>query len=184
VVSAARALADAALHIDHLAPVRAMATTAIQRRLCDVEQLRAELEASPRNGSAHLRTSLQDILAGARSVAEAEAIALLTDACLPPFEVNAAVHDAAGNLVAVVDVLWRKLRFAVEIDSREFHFSERDWHETMRRHNRLSGLGYAVAHYAPSDIRQRKAGWAREVGHALRARADELNLCWPPLPPS
>jgi hypothetical protein len=184
VVSAARALADTALDLDQLASVRAMVTSAIQRRLCVVDELRAELEASPQNGSAHLRTSLEDVLAGAQSVAEAEAIRFLTNAQLPAFEVNAAVHDPADKFVAVVDVLWRQLRFALEVDSREFHFSEVDWRHTMHRHNRLSRLGYAVAHYAPSDVRRRKADWAREVGQALRARANELGLPWPPPPPS
>jgi very-short-patch-repair endonuclease len=79
-----------------------------------------------------------------------------------------------GRVVAVADLLWRSLRAIVEIDSREFHFGESQWKATMRRHNRLTRLGYTVAHYPPSDIRTRRGKWADEVAAWLAGRADEL----------
>jgi hypothetical protein len=173
--SVARALADTALQFERLAPVRAMVTSAVQRGLTTTEELRDELAAAPRNGTKWLRVALHDVLAGAGSIAEAEAIEILRARMdIPPFEVNAAIRDPLGNVVAVADLLWPELRAVLEVDSREFHFSEDGWKRTQQRHNRLSRMGYAVVHYAPSDIRSRRGAWAAEVAAWLRARQREL----------
>ena len=165
----ARAIADTALTCTQAAEVRAMVTTAVQRQLVTVAALVRELEHCPRNGSRWFRLALADVTAGARSVAEAEAIALLrADRRIPPFETNTPILDTSGNLVAVADLLWRRKRGVLEIDSREYHFSEVDWKRTMQRHNRLLRLGYSVAHYPPSEIRSRERGWVDEVNTWLR----------------
>ncbi|MCU1656416.1 MAG: hypothetical protein JWO57_1072 [Pseudonocardiales bacterium] len=151
-----------------------MVTQAIQRRLCTVSELARELAATPRNGSGFLRRALVDVENGAESIAEAEAVELLRRPDIPPFEVNAPIRDG-GRIVAIADVLWRKLRAVLEIDSREYHLGEAEWKATMRRHNALTRRGFAVAHYAPSEIRGRRKEWADEVAHWLRARARELS---------
>jgi hypothetical protein len=178
IVDVARAIADTALDHRWLSPVRAMVTGAIQRDLCSVEDLTRELEASPRNGSAFLRRAVDDVRCRARSVAEARAVDHLRSAELPPFELNVPIVNAAGEIVAIADVLWRQLRAVLEIDSREFHFTERDWKATMRRHNRLTCAGLAVAHYPPSEISARAAAWAADVAQWLRARARELGVAY------
>lgn len=171
-VALPRAIADAALTCAQGATVRAMVTTAVQRRLVTVEELACELGHCPRNGSKWLRLALEDATAGARSVAEAEAIALLrSDPRIPPFEVNSPIQDASGNLVAVADLLWRERRAILEIDSREYHFSEGEWKRTMQRHNRLLRMGYSVAHYPPSELRSRGRAWVDEVSAWLAALA-------------
>jgi hypothetical protein len=152
-----------------------MVTKAVQRRLCTPAELGRELAAGPRNGSAHLRRAILDVVGGAESIAEAEAIALLRRPDIPPFEVNAPVYAADGRLVAVADILWRELRAILEVDSREFHFEEADWKRTLRRHNALTRCGYTVAHYPPSDIRTRQRAWADEIAGWLAARSVELN---------
>jgi hypothetical protein len=176
VVPVARALADTALDHRRLDPVRAMVTSAVQRGLCRPDQLVAELEAGPRNRSALLRRALADVLNGAQSIAEAEAADVLRQARVADFELNVPIVDRTGTVVAVADALWRQLRAVAEIDSREFHFSEQDWKATMRRHNRLTAAGIAVAHYPPSDIRARRTAWARDVESWLRSRAIELGV--------
>jgi len=170
----ARAIADTCLTYRYLGPVRALVTSAVQRGLCTAEQLAGELDAGPRNGSALLRRALADAFDGARSIAEAEACELLAGGGVPAFELNVAIIDVSGRVIAVADVLWRELRAILEIDSREYHFSEPDWKATMRRHNRLLRLGLAVAHYPPSEIRSRGADWVDEVAAWLGARAVEL----------
>lgn len=172
----ARAIADTALFAKSLAPARAMATAAVQRGLCLPEELVAELENGPQGRSYFLRRALADLDAGAASIAEAEAIDLLNERGLQPFEVNVPIIDETGNVIAVADALWRRLRAILEVDSREFHFDEVSWKRTMRRHNQLARLGYAVAHYPPSDIRTRRQVWADEVAAWLAARARELAL--------
>jgi hypothetical protein len=178
VVNVARAVADTALEYRRLDPVRALTTSAIQRGLCSADDLISELDAGPRNDSAMLRKALADVLDGAHSIAEAEAAEFLRLAGVPCFELNVAVVDSRGQLLAVVDVLWRDLRAVAEIDSREYHFSERDWKRTGRRHNVLTSAGLALQHYPPSEIRADPSAWALSVAAWLRARACELGVAY------
>jgi hypothetical protein len=178
IATTARAICDTALSYRFLDPVRAMVTAAIQRELCAVDELVAELERGPRNGSGLLRRSLADLLAGARSIAEAEAVELLRDGGVSGFLVNAPVTGPDGSIY-VADLLWPQLRAIIEVDSREFHFSEDDWKATMARHNALTGLDYAVRHYPPSAVRSGGATWAAEVADWLSARARFLGVTWP-----
>jgi hypothetical protein len=173
VVSLTLAVVDTAVLYGRTRPVRALVTTAIQRELCSVEELTAQLRRAPRRNSAALRRALADALAGARSVAEAEAAELLRTGGVPAFELNVPIVHA-GRVIAVADVLWRELRAILEIDSRDYHLSEAQWKATMARHNRLTSAGYAVTHFPPSAIRDRGLGWAAEVDDWLRARALEL----------
>ncbi len=168
----ARAVADTALYQRWLGSVRAMVAAAVQHGLCSVEELTDQLAACPRNNSALLRRALGELADGARSAAEVVATDYLRRADVPPFELNAPIMDR-GQLVAIADVLWRELRAVLEIDSREFHFSASDWQATMRRHNRLVRMGYAVTHYPPSAV---GPAWTVEVESWLRARARELAL--------
>jgi very-short-patch-repair endonuclease len=156
-----------------------LVTTAIQRELCSVEQLTAQLRRAPRRNSAALRLTLSDAVAGARSVAEAEAAELLRLGGVPRFELNVAIVHA-GRVIAVADVLWRELRAVLEIDGREYQLSEAHWKATMARHNRLTAAGYAVTHYPPSAMRDRGLAWVAEVDDWLRARALELGRQSPP----
>jgi hypothetical protein len=179
IVGTARAISDAAAYFDAANPVRALVTSAIQRKRCTVEQLVAELHARPRNGSRFLRLALRDAVDGARSVAEAAASRRMTRARIPAFELNVPIIDAAGRVIAIADVLWRSLRAILEIDSREYHLSEADWKGTMRRHNLLTRLSFALTHVAPSDVTGRGEGWLGELGCWLSGRSLELGI---PLP--
>ncbi|HKC29873.1 MAG TPA: hypothetical protein VKB75_17795 [Jatrophihabitans sp.] len=175
----ARAVCDTALLYREFPAVRAMVTAAVQKGICTPSELVAEYEAGPRNGSAHLRRAVLDALAGAHSVAEAEAVQFLRLAGLAGFEVNAPIYDSRGNLVAIVDLLWRQLRAVVEIDSREYHFTEQDWKATTRRHNLLTELDLAVKHYPPSEVRNGRQEWARAVDRWLAGRAQLLGVPYP-----
>ncbi|MGH3629792.1 MAG: hypothetical protein ACRDRL_20440, partial [Sciscionella sp.] len=97
---------------------------------------------------------------------------------VPAFELNVPLVDRRGVIVARADVLWRELRAIAEIDSREFHFKERQWKGTSRRHNRLTGKALAVEHFPPSEIRERGIEWGLEVEAWLRNRADELGVAY------
>lgn len=174
IAPAARAVADTALSYRQFAHVRAMVTGAIQRELCTVDELVSELGSGPRNGSALLRRALADLAQDVHSIAEAEAVELLRAVNVPAFVVNAPIRDAHGRLLYRVDILWPELRAIVEIDSREFHFTEADWKATMHRHNVLTGMGFAVRHYAPSMIRVAGLGWAQEVADWLHVLAKSL----------
>ena len=114
---------------------------------------------------------------GAHSEAEAVALSKLRVANVPPFELNVPNLDERGQVVAVADFLWRELRAILEVDSREFHFSEADWHQTSMRHNRLTAAGLAVQHYPPQRF-QSGDSWLIEVISWLRCRARELGITY------
>lgn len=176
VVSPARAVADASTYFHRLDPVRAMVTGAVQRNRCTLEELLAELDTGPRNGSRFLRLALSDAVDGARSVAEAKAAERMTAARIPAFELNVPVVDATGTVVAVADVLWRALRAVLEIDSREYHLSEAAWKKTMARHNRLTRAGLALIHLPPSAVTGLASGWLDDLRLWLDDRARELGV--------
>jgi hypothetical protein len=179
IVSTARAVADASRYCHWLGPVRALVTSAVQRKLCTIEELVQELRDGPRNDTAFFRMALRDALDGARSAAEATCARRLARAPVPQFELNVPILDRSGTLIAVADVLWRALRAVLEIDSREYHFSEQDWKKTMARHNRLTRRGLAVTHYPPSIVSGRDRGWLDEVRDWLDIRCRELGLARP-----
>jgi hypothetical protein len=175
-----RSIADTALACTDLGTVRALVASAVQRGKARPDELVAELDAGPRNRSRLLRVALRDVLDGARSAAEAAASVKLGRAAVPRFELNVAVVDETGSVLYVVDVLWRELRAALEIDSREFHFRVSDWQATLERHNALTRWGLAVTHFPPSAVLNGSGRWLIEVTDWLRSRAEELGVPYVP----
>jgi very-short-patch-repair endonuclease len=147
----ARAVVDTALVMRNLDTIRAIVADVAQRGLCDVAALAHELEHGPRRGSALLRAALAEVSRGARSAPEARLLTALRVAGVDAPVCNARIV-VAGRCVAVADLWWPALRLVVEIDSREWHLSPRDWERTMRRHNQLQALGFTVLHSPPSRI--------------------------------
>lgn len=181
VAAPARAIADTSPMYRTPDPIRAVVTSAVQRGLCTPDALRGVIADTARRGSGHLRRAVVEVLDGARSVAEAAALADLCTAAVPPFELNTALVDPSGRVVAVADFLWRRLRAVLEIDSREFHFSERDWKRTSTRHNRLTAAGFSLLHFSPSQV-SAGTGWLDQVVTWLRRRAVELGIDYDPAP--
>ena len=173
VVGVARALADAALHTDARRTL-AMVTQAVQRGRCSVADLCQEYEHGPRNRSAGLRQALDGVLDGARSVAEAQAAQRLTSGRIPMFELNVPVVNEDGRVLYVLDEFWRDLRAAVEIDSREHHFSADDWEHTLKRHNTLTRHGLALLHYPPRLVTCRGSTFTDDVRAWLVQRSAEV----------
>lgn len=170
-----RAVLDAAMSYRYLAPVRALLTASVQRGLCTPDELRSGLAHIARRDSGLVRRALLDVMDGAHSEAEAVALNKLRFADVPPFELNVSILARDGQLIAVADFLWRELRAILEVDSRQFHFSEADWHRTSVRHNRLTAAGLAVQHYPPQRFRSGDS-WLAEVIGWLRNRARELGV--------
>jgi hypothetical protein len=177
-VGPARAVADTAISEADLDRVRSFVARAVQQGACTPDQLAVELQQGPRNGSGHLRRALFEIAAGARSAAEASAFDQLCSSRLPDFELNVPVVDATGTVVYVIDVLWRRLRAALEIDSREFHFGLDEWRSTMTRHNTLTTAALSIVHYPPSRFMHGDRSWLGELERWLRARAGEVGVAY------
>jgi very-short-patch-repair endonuclease len=166
---AARAVADLALELRRIDDVRTLVAQAVRARLCTVDEVRIELLAGPRRGSALLRTALTEVGGGAWSAPEARAARLLRAAGLGPFEQNARIELPTGGYV-IVDFLWRELDAILEIDSVEHHLDPVQWRATMDRHLALETLGFAVVHRTPSTVRNEPARFVGEIGAWLAAR--------------
>ena len=125
------------------------------------------------------RAALADALDGARSAAEAVAARRMTAGRLPAFELNVPIVRR-GVVIYVADVLWRALRAVLEIDSREYHFSETAWKRRRAATTRSPGRpGGDALSRRPMISGPRRAGSA-EVEEWLRARADELSVALAP----
>ncbi|HEY2041230.1 MAG TPA: DUF559 domain-containing protein [Jatrophihabitans sp.] len=168
----ARAVADHCRTASRLDDVRAITGRAVQRRMCTLEELRNELEAGRRNGSALLRDALTDVEHGAWSAPEARAGRALRKAKVGPFEQNVELTTPGGRRYCV-DFLQRALMAVLEIDSREHHFDEADWGRTMTRDRELEALGYSVIHVRPSELRDEHR-FVADIREWLAGRAQSL----------
>lgn len=178
--STARAVTDTSLVYRWFDPVRALVTSAVQRRLCTPDELAAELDAGPQNGSTHLRRALEDVFAGVESISEGALADLVREHGLPIPEFNVPILTSDGRHIATADALWRELRAALEVDSKKHHFYEDKWRGTMNRHNRLTIRGLSITHYPPAGLLSHPAQVADEIDEWLRGRAVELGVPYPP----
>ena len=147
----ARAVADYVVQRSRVDEVSAVVASAVQRSLCSVGDLAAELEAGPRRGSRPFREALIDVGYGAHSAPEALAGRLLRAAGIH-LEQNAEVSTGRGH--RIVDFLKRGLMAVIEIDSTEYHFSIADHDATLKRDQELQLAGYRVLHVKPSQLRR------------------------------
>jgi hypothetical protein len=163
-----RAVADAARGMVNLNDVRAIVASAVQQGRCTVEQLVAELRAGPVRGSATLRSVLAEVMAGIRSVPEADLRELIRCARLPEPLYNARLY-IGGVFLAQPDAWWPEYGVAVEVDSREWHLSPADWEQTMVRHARMCAAGIVVLHFSPRQQRDQPGEVTAAIAGALRA---------------
>jgi hypothetical protein len=167
----ARAVADAARFSGDIADVRAVVAAGVQQRKVQVWQLAEELSQGPARGSARLRAALAEVADGVRSVAEADLRDLIKRERLPVPVFNPRLF-VGEQFLATPDAWWPDAGVAVEVDSREWHFSPADWEHTMARHARMSAFGIIVLHYPPSRIRAKRREVAGQIRSALDAAGD------------
>jgi len=87
---------------------------------------------------------------------------------LPKPEVNQAVLDSNGNVVAWPDLLYREAKIVIEYDGAH-HLPRKQRTKDGRRERRLERLGYIVLRYTAEDLAQ-PAAIVAEVRSHLRAR--------------
>lgn len=153
----ARACVDAARRLRSAVDVTELLADAIQRGLCDVAELVAELAASGRRGSAVPRAVLAEVSAGVRSAAEREAKRLWPHTGLPEPWWNAPVYDRSGTLLGVADAWCDDVALAWEIESYAFHLSPASYARTVARSARLTA-GVVVVPTLPTRLRCDRAG--------------------------
>ena len=163
---AARAVVDAARGLQRRPDVRAVVAATVQRRMCTIADLTAELAAGPVRGSAVARAVLAEVADGIRSPAEGAFRVLVLRSGLPAPLFNPALY-LNGAFLAVVDAWWPQAGLAAEVDSREWHLSPGDWEKTMDRHRRLVAAGIRTLHVSPREVRDHPEKIVRQIAAAL-----------------
>ena len=163
----ARAVVDACRATADLDAVRAMAAEVIQRGLCSVAALVAELRACSTRGSALPRRVMREISAGVRSVAEARARALILRAGLPMPEWNVLLRTPTGHIIASPDAYWAELGVVLEIDSLEWHLSPKQYQRTQARQRRMARFGIVVVPVTPGTVADRPQEFLGEFSDTL-----------------
>lgn len=163
-----RAVLDACRRITEFAAVRALLTEAVQRHRVAPERLLSELDAGSQRGSAVPRVVLKDIVDGARSVAEIDAMRVWERTGLPRPVWNAVLRNSHGEYVATPDA-WFEAGLAWEIDSYEFHFRRDDYARTVDRNARYAAAGVLVLQTLPNRLRSEPESVAVELIAAHRA---------------
>ncbi|HET6703622.1 hypothetical protein [Amycolatopsis sp.] len=168
----ARAVLDECRRLTERAPTRALLAEVVQQLKADPVELSAELEKGSDRGSALPREVLREIGKGARSPAEAEAMALCRRTGLPDPVWNTELHDERGRYIATPDAWWDDVALAWEIDSFEFHFGQPGYAATLLRNNRYAAAGVSVVQTVPSRLRNEPRAVADELVRAYRAAAN------------
>ena len=167
----ARAVVDAARRLRSGHEVTELIADAVQRRLCTIAQLSAELEAASRRGTATPRRVLRDVGAGVRSAAERDAKALWRRSGLPEPWWNALVFDASGSLLGIADGWWDDVALAWEINSVEWHLLPEDYAREQEKLARFTAAGVGVLPTLPSRMRSRAPDVMDELRRAYEAAA-------------
>ncbi|MEQ0561129.1 hypothetical protein ABJI51_18750 [Amycolatopsis sp. NEAU-NG30] len=168
---AVRAVLDECRRLRERPPIRALLAEAVQQLGLDPAALTTELENGSRRGTALPRAVLREIAGGARSAAEAEAMALWRRSGLPAPLWNFELHDQRGRYIATPDAWWDDVALAWEIDSYEFHFGQPGYASTLARNNRYAAAGIAVVQTVPSRLRSEPAAVVDDLVTAYRAAA-------------
>jgi hypothetical protein len=174
-VPPARAVADTVRGLRDLGTIRAIVADGVQRGVVPVRQLADELADGPARGSARLRQVLEEVADGVRSAAEADLRALIKHERLPDPVYNARLY-AGGDFIGAPDAWWAAAGVAVEVDSREWHLSPRDWERTLSRHARMSAHGIVVLHFPPRRLHTERRTAAGEIRSALAAGQNRPRL--------
>jgi hypothetical protein len=168
---AVRAVLDECRRMRERPPIRALLAEAVQQLGVDPAELSTELENGSKRGTALPRDVLREITRGARSAAEAEAMAVWRRTGLPEPVWNLELHDDRGRYVATPDAWWDDVALAWEIDSYEFHFRQPGYASTLARNNRYAAAGVVVVQTLPSRLRTEPAAVADDLISAYRSAA-------------
>jgi hypothetical protein len=120
-------------------------------------------------GIVRAREQIARMRSGTESVMETRTRLLIVGAGLPCPEVNEDVHDAAGNHVARVDLLYRRWKIAIEYDGDLHRTDRRTWQNDIRKRRALRALGWIVIVVVKTDHDQ-PAAFLDELRAAIRSR--------------
>jgi hypothetical protein len=169
-----RAVVDACRQLEAQDQVRELVAEVIQRRLCSLEELSAEIRAAARQRTGVARHVLREMSAGVRSVAEARARDCLQRHGIPQPLWNVDLTTEDGEFIARPDGYWEDVAAALEIDSMAWHLRPSAYLNTQRRQRDLTRRGILVLPVAPQLILEDEYAFTRDVlAHLAEARRRE-----------
>jgi hypothetical protein len=169
VVPLARALFDAARHMNRLEEVRAMIADAVQRGLCDPRDLKREIAEGTTIGSALSRRVVHELEKGVQSATESWARAVVKRSRLPEPLWNARLHGAKNEVLGTTTAYWAQAGIALQLDCREFHLRPTQTADTVGMLGTLTAAGVAVVHVKPSQLRDAPLRVIRDLRTAYQA---------------
>jgi hypothetical protein len=169
VASVARAVIDACRRLKERDAVRELVAEVVQRRLCSVSDLYAEVRAGARQRSALSRRVLAEVDAGVRSVAEMRAREIMAAQGIPTPSWNVSLWSDSGEFIATPDAYRAAVAAAVQIDSMRWHLGPGDYKTTQKRQRDLTTHGVMVLPVAPDHVIDDETEFGREVVELLRA---------------
>jgi hypothetical protein len=158
-----RSVLDACRRLRTHEPVSALITEAVQRKRLHPEHLRYELEHGSQRGTAVPREVLRDVISGAHSVAEIDAMRVWERTGLPPLEWNRELFDVHGTFIARPDAWCPSVGMVWEIDSYEFHFTKEGYARTIERNARYAANGIIILQTLPRRLRSEPDAVAAEL---------------------
>jgi hypothetical protein len=165
-----KSVLDACRRLREHDPVRALIAEAVQRRRLTPNRLAHELETGSQRGTAVPREVLRDVLDGARSVAEIDAMRVWERTGLPRPVWNVPLRTVEGEHIATPDA-WFEVGLAWEIDSYEYHYQREDYARTVARNARYAACGVTVLQTLPVRLRSEPDKVAAELAAAHTAAA-------------
>ncbi|MFC3455049.1 hypothetical protein [Amycolatopsis speibonae] len=138
------------------------------RRLSSPSAVSALLAEAVQSGGLS-PAALHHIVAGARSVAEIDAMSVWRLSGLPEPSWNRPLRDENGEYVATPDGYFAEVALAWEIDSYDFHFTKQDYARTLERNARYAAAGIAVLQILPSRLRTEPEEVAKELRASYQA---------------
>jgi hypothetical protein len=175
VCSPARAVVDAGRELQDVRTIRAFTAEAVQRGFTDLAALVEEVTRAKRSRTALIRRVVDEVLAGVRSAPEAELRECLAGSPLHSLlRWNPQLHRPDGTRLPTPDAWIPYSAVAIEVDSKEFHYSVDGWRRTMDRHNELGRVGVLVLHFTPADIRSDAARVRRIIEQTHESRLERV----------
>lgn len=151
----ARAVVDAAATAPTERAARALIIGAVQQRFVRPDDVLHWVEARRPNGRRRLRAALQEAMAGAWSVPEADLLRLLcSSTVLPEPMANPELRDEHGRRLTTPDIWLDDVALAVMVHSRQFHAGELDWEATVESHSDLTIAQVIVVSVTPGSIQR------------------------------
>jgi hypothetical protein len=118
-------------------------------KIADIELLAERYKG--RRGIRRARRALSLVDAGAESPRETWLRLLLIRAGFPAPQTQVPVYDEYGQLVAVLDMGWERLKLAVEYEGDHHRIDRRQFNKDITRLEMLSDLGWVVVRVTAED---------------------------------